>query len=95
MDLIISLNICEWNMIINKQFTFLHKGSNRFYPSPKILLVLHTTYQSTYFIYYSYQDKFKNPRIMKIHQVHQELQAKPFLLFCETCFLFVIHLNFK
>ena len=32
---------------------------------------------------------------MKIHQVHQKLEAKQFLLFCETCFLFVIHLNFK
>ena len=30
-----------------------------------------TTHQFTYYIYYSYQDKFKYPTIMKIHQVHQ------------------------
>ena len=36
-----------------------------------------------------------NSRIIKIHQVHLKLQAKQFLLFCETCFLFVIHLNLK
>ena len=55
----------------------------------------HTTHQFTYFIYYSCQDKFKNSRIIKIHQVHQKLQAKQFLLFCLTCFLFVLHLNLK
>ena len=41
------------------------------------------------------QGNFKYPRIMKIQQVHQKLQAKQFLLFCYTCFLFVLHLNFK
>ena len=32
---------------------------------------------------------------MKIQQVHQKLQAKQILLFCLSCFLFVIHLNLK
>ena len=38
---------------------------------------------------------FKYQRIKKIYQVHQKLQAKQVLLFCLTCFLFVLHLNFK
>ena len=32
------------------------------------------------FIYYSYQDKFKNPRIMKIHQVHQKFKQQVFII---------------
>ena len=32
---------------------------------------------------------------MKIQQVHQKLHTKQFLLFCLTCFVFVIHLNLK
>ena len=55
----------------------------------------HTTHQYIYFIYYLYQDKFKNSRIIKIHQVHQKIHTKQFLLFCLTCFVFVIHLNLK
>ena len=55
----------------------------------------HTTHKFTYYIYYSYQDKFKNSRIIKIHQVHQNLHTKQFLLFCLTCFVFIIHLNLK
>ena len=55
----------------------------------------YTTYQFTYFIYYLFQDKFKNPKMMKIQQVHKKLQAKQFLLFYLNCFLFVIHLNLK
>ena len=38
----------------------------------------YTTHLLTFFIYYSHQEKFKNPRIIKIHQVHQKLQAKQF-----------------
>ena len=40
----------------------------------------YTTHQFTYFIgvYYSHQDKFKNSRIIKIHQVQQKLQTKQF-----------------
>ena len=37
----------------------------------------------------------RNPKIIKIQQVHQKLQAKQFLLFCLNGFLFVIHLNLK
>ena len=57
----------------------------------------YTTHQFTYFIllYYSCQEMFKNSRIIKTHQVQQKLLAKPFLLFCLTCFLFVVHLNLK
>ena len=35
-----------------------------------------TTHQFTYFIYYLFQDKLKNPKIIKIQQVHQEIHAK-------------------
>ena len=53
----------------------------------------YTTHQFTYFIYYSYQDKLKNPKIMKIQQVHQKLHTKQFLLFYLNCFLLATHLN--
>ena len=53
------------------------------------------TYQSTYFIDYFTQDIIKNPRIKKIHEVHQKIHTKQSLLFCLTCFVFVIHLNLK
>ena len=72
-----------------KQFTFLQEGCNGILfksknPSGHVLmwLTIHTTYQSTYFIYYLQKGNFKYPRIMKIQQVHQTLQAKQFLLFC-------------
>ena len=39
-----------------------------------------TTHQFTYFIYYLFQDNFKNAKIMKIQQVHQKIHAKQFLL---------------
>ena len=55
----------------------------------------YTTYQFTYFIYYLFQDKFKNPKIIKIQQVHQKIHTKQFLLFYLNCFLFVVHLNLK
>ena len=46
----------------------------------------HTTYQSTYFIDYFTQDIIKNPRIKKIHQVHQKIHTNQFFilfnLFC-------------
>ena len=38
--------------------------------SHQLLYTKYTTPQSTYFIYYSYQDKFKNSKIIQIHQVH-------------------------
>ena len=55
----------------------------------------HTTYQFTYFIYYLFQHKFKNPKIMKIQQVHQKLHTKQFLLFYLKSILLVSHLNLK
>ena len=42
----------------------------------------YTTHQHTYFLYIIRQDKFKNSRIIKIHQAHQKLQAKQIYLFC-------------
>ena len=44
--------------------------------SHELLSIKTHSYQFTYFIYYSYQDKFKNSRIIKIHQVHQKLSTK-------------------
>ena len=56
-----------------------------------------TTHQFTYFIYYLFQDNFKNPKMMLIQQVHQELEihTKQFLLFYLNCFLLATHLNLK
>ena len=55
----------------------------------------YTTHQFRYFIYYLFQDNFKNAKIMKIQPVHQEIHAKQFLLFYLNCFLLVTHLNLK
>ena len=55
----------------------------------------YTTHQFTYFIYYLFQDKSKNPKIIKIQQVHQKIHAKQFLLFYLNCLLLVTHLNLK
>ena len=72
-----------------KQFTFQQEGVTGFYPSSKILLVLysceqlliiHITYQSTYFTESVMQGSFKYPRIMKIRLVHQKLQNITFLI---------------
>ena len=41
----------------------------------------YTTHQFTYFIYYLFQDNFKNAKIMKIQEVHQKIHAKQFILF--------------
>ena len=40
----------------------------------------YTTHQFTYFIYYSFQDKFKHPKIIIIQQVHQEIHEKQFFI---------------
>ena len=40
----------------------------------------YTTHQFTYVIYYLLQDKVKNPKFMKIQEVHQKLHTKQFLL---------------
>ena len=45
-------------------------------------------YHFSYFIYYLFQDKFKNPKIIKIQQVHQKLQTTQFILFYLNCFPF-------
>ena len=53
----------------------------------------YTTHQFTYFIYYLFQDNFKNAKMMKIQQVHQKLHAKQFLLLYLNCLLLLTHLN--
>ena len=53
----------------------------------------YTTHQFPYFIYYLFQDNFKNAKIMKIQQVHQKIHAEQFLLLYLNCFLLVTHLN--
>ena len=50
-------------------------------------------HQFTYFIYYSHQDKFKNPKIIKIQEVHQKIHTKQYLLFYLNCFLLATYLN--
>ena len=55
----------------------------------------YTTQQFTYFIYYLFQDKFKNPKIMKIQQVHQKLQAKQFYYFLFELFSICNSFEFK
>ena len=41
---------------------------------------IYTTHQFTYFIYYLFQHKFKNPKMMKIQHVHQKIHAKQFFI---------------
>ena len=53
----------------------------------------YTTHQFTYFIYYLFQHNFKNAKMIKIQEVHQEIHAKQFLLFYLNCFLLATHLN--
>ena len=38
----------------------------------------YTIHQFSYFIFYLFQDKFKNPKIIKIQQVHQKVHTKLF-----------------
>ena len=40
----------------------------------------YTTHQFTYFIYYLFQDQFKNSKIIKIQQIHQKLHTKQFFI---------------
>ena len=42
----------------------------------------YTTHQFTYFIYYLFQDNFRNAKIIKIQKVHQKIHAKQFLYYC-------------
>ena len=53
----------------------------------------YTTYQFTSFIYYLFQDNFKNAKMMKIQQVHQKIHTKHFILLYINCFLLATHLN--
>ena len=48
----------------------------------------YTTHQFTYFTYYLFQDKFKNPKIIKIQQVHQKIHTKQFIIFLKIVFSF-------
>ena len=52
-------------------------------------------HQFTYFIYFLFQDNFKNEKIVKIQQVHQKIHTKQFLLFYLNCFLLATHLNLQ
>ena len=81
---------CSHNRILSRQSKSFVSCSHM-----NCCLQKYTTHRFTYFIYYSHQDKFKNSRIIKIHQAHQKIHKKQFLLFCITCFVFVIHLNLK
>ena len=54
-----------------------------------------STHQFTYFIYYVFQDNFKNAKIMKIQEVHQKIHAKQCLLCYLNYFLLATHLNLK
>ena len=40
----------------------------------------YTTHQFTYFMDSLLQDKFKNPKIMKIQQVHQKIHTNNFII---------------
>ena len=53
------------------------------------------THQFTYFIYYLFQDKFKDPKIIKIQEVYQKIHEKQCLLLYFNCFLLAIHFNLK
>ena len=55
----------------------------------------YTTHPLTYFINYSFQDKFKNSKKIIIQQVHQKLHAKQFLLFYLNSFVLATHLDLK
>ena len=55
----------------------------------------YTTHQFTYFIYYLFQDKLRNPKIIEIQQVHLKIHTKHFLLIYLNCFLLATPLNLK
>ena len=54
-----------------------------------------TTHKFTSFLYYLFQDKFKNPKMMKIQQVHQKLQAKQSLFYLLELFSICNLFEFK
>ena len=55
----------------------------------------YTIHQFTYFTYYLFQDNFKNAKMVKIQQVHQELHAKQFLLYLFKLFSIGDSFKFK
>ena len=55
----------------------------------------YTIHQFTYFIYYLFQDNFKNAKMVKIQHVHQELHAKQFLLYLFKLFSIGDSFKFK
>ena len=95
-QIILTINVQK--LYNDTELIFLQEGSNRILSRESKSFVScshinccpqkYTTSQFTYFIYYLFQDKLKNPKIMKIQQVHQEIHTKQFLLFCLNCFLF-------
>ena len=58
----------------------------------KYCLQKYTTHQFTYFIYYLFQDNFRNAKVIKIQEVHQEIHAKQFIYLFQ---LFSIGDSFK
>ena len=44
----------------------------------KYCLQKYTTHQFTYFIYYLFQDNFKNSKMVKIQQVYHKIHTKQF-----------------
>ena len=55
----------------------------------------YTTHQFTYFIYYLFQDKFKNPKIVKIQQVYQKIHAKTIFIILFKLFSICNSFEFK
>ena len=58
----------------------------------KFCLQKYTIHQFTYFIYYLFRHKFKNPKIIKIQQIHQKILTKQFFIILLKLFP---HLNLK
>ena len=55
----------------------------------------YTTHQFTYFIYYLFQDNFKNAKMIKIQEVHLKIHAKQFLFYLFTLFSIGDSFKFK
>ena len=55
----------------------------------------YTTHQFTYFIYCLFQHKSKNPKMMKIQQVHQKIHAKQFSIILYILFSIGDSFEFK
>ena len=53
----------------------------------------YTTHQFTHFIYYLFQDNFKNAKMVKIQQVYHKIHTKQIYFIYLNCFLLATHLN--